>query len=76
MTREELGILLLSDCDRLGERVVVAVGKGRILGPVAVKDAHGQPCTAAGYMILHTDEVDPGEAVTVLVESPRLEPPI
>lgn len=75
-TRGSLGTELLSDPCRLDEPVVVAIGKGRILGPSKAVDVRMQTCAAAGYGILHTDPVLPGEAVTALVEDPRIEPPI
>ena len=38
MTRGELGTLLLEDTTRLGEPVLLALGRGRILAPVRVAD--------------------------------------
>lgn len=72
MTRGELGALLLEDTTRLGEPVLLAVGRGRILAPVRVADCYVQGLVAAGYSVLHTDPLS-GRA-TALVEAPRTEP--
>lgn len=72
MTRGELGALLLEDTTRLGEPVLLALGRGRILAPVRVVDCHAQELPPAGYCVLHTDPLS-GRA-TALVEAPRTEP--
>lgn len=72
MTRGELGALLLEDTTRLGEPVLLAMGRGRILAPVRVADVYAQTLPVAGYCVLHTDPLS-GRA-TALVEAPRTEP--
>jgi len=53
--------------------VKLAIGRGRILAPVAVDVRVAHPTDAAGYMILHKD---PGESpnVVILYEDPRIVP--
>ena len=72
MTRGELGALLLCDTTRLGEPVLLALGRGRILAPVRVADVYAQSLPTAGYSVLHNDPLS-GRA-TALVEAPRTEP--
>lgn len=52
----------------------LALGRGRIVGPLRVAQVYVQPTDAAGYEIVHTDQGEQGTLVSVLVESPRIEP--
>lgn len=72
MTRGELAVLLLEDTQRLGEPVLLALGRGRILAPIRVADVYAQELPTAGYSTLHADPLS-GRA-TAIVEAPRTEP--